>query len=173
MGQIILITGGARSGKSTYAETLARALETGSMDGSGILYVATCIADDEEMKDRVRRHRDRRPESWHTLEAPEDAGRHIMETAGALPGLAGVLLDCVTLLVSQCMAHCLTNWEAITPDEADQVESAMNAEVDGLVAMAAPSVVRVHEAEAEAVPASVAPAAPAPAASGSGQIPTK
>ncbi len=137
MGRIILITGGARSGKSTYAEIRARELESETEAGSGVLYVATCIADDEEMRDRVQRHRSRRPENWPTLEAPEDAGRHIMESAGALPGLAGVLLDCVTLLVSQCMTHCLTDWETITPDDADRVESAMKTEVDGLIAAAA------------------------------------
>lgn len=136
MGRIILITGGARSGKSTYAEARIRELESEAGQGAGILYVATCIADDEEMQDRVRRHRSRRPGSWRTLEAPEEAGRRIMETAVSMPGLAGVLLDCVTLLVSQCMTRCLRDWDAIAPAEADLVESAVNAEVDGLIAAA-------------------------------------
>jgi adenosylcobinamide kinase / adenosylcobinamide-phosphate guanylyltransferase len=136
MGKIVLITGGARSGKSTYAETRALELESEAGQGSGILYVATCIADDEEMKDRVQRHRSRRPGSWRTLEAPEEAGRRILETAGSMPGLAGVLLDCVTLLVSQCMARCLKDWDAISPAEADLVEIAVNAEVDGLISAA-------------------------------------
>ena len=62
MGKVILITGGARSGKSTFAETLA-------LEKQGkILYVATAKAIDEEMKDRIRRHQERRPDHWDTLE---------------------------------------------------------------------------------------------------------
>lgn len=137
MGKIILITGGARSGKSTYAEIRARGFESEAGQETGILYVATCVADDEEMKDRVQRHRTRRPAGWTTLEAPEKAGMRILETAGSMPGLAGVLLDCVTLLVSQCMTKCLTDWETIAPAEADLVESVVKAEVDGLIEAAA------------------------------------
>ena len=60
MGKVILITGGARSGKSTFAETLA-------LEKQGkILYVATAKAIDEEMKDRIRRHQERRPDHWDT-----------------------------------------------------------------------------------------------------------
>lgn len=137
MGRIILITGGARSGKSTYAEIRAQALEAASLPGSGILYVATCIADDEEMRDRVQKHQSRRPTDWRTLEASDDVGGRIAETTASTVGLKGVLLDCVTLLVSRCMTRCLTDWETITPEDADRVESAMKTEVDGLLAAAA------------------------------------
>lgn len=137
MGSIILITGGARSGKSTYAEIRARALEAASSPGSGILYVATCIADDEEMRDRVQRHQSRRPAGWHTLEASDDVGGRIAETAAGAAGLKGVLLDCVTLLVSRCMTRCLSDWDTITAEDADRVESVMKTEVDGLLAAAA------------------------------------
>ncbi len=58
-----MITGGARSGKSEFAEQLA--LEKG---GNSVLYIATSIPFDEEMKERVRRHKERRPPFWQTKE---------------------------------------------------------------------------------------------------------
>ena len=69
--QMTLILGGARSGKSTYAENLAR-----EQDGS-VLYVATAIAFDEEMRVRIARHKMERPSHWHTLEAPTQTGAAI------------------------------------------------------------------------------------------------
>ena len=55
MKNIVLITGGARSGKSTYAEKLAKETK------GGVLYIATSIPFDDEMKDRVKKHKERRP----------------------------------------------------------------------------------------------------------------
>ena len=66
MGKIVLITGGARSGKSTYAEKLA-------METKGrVLYIATSIPFDDEMKDRVKKHKERRPATWNTFEGYKD-----------------------------------------------------------------------------------------------------
>jgi adenosylcobinamide kinase/adenosylcobinamide-phosphate guanylyltransferase len=63
MSEVILVTGGARSGKSLYAEALAT---------DATLYLATAQITDEEMADRIRRHKDRRPESWLTWERHRD-----------------------------------------------------------------------------------------------------
>lgn len=139
MGRIVLVTGGARSGKSAFAETLARALDDGARQassGSGILYVATCEVHDGEMRDRVRRHRERRPASWPTLEASSDVGLRLREAVTAMPSPSGVLLDCVTLLVSACMARTLTDWDRISPAEADAVETEVRREIDALLAAA-------------------------------------
>lgn len=62
MGKIILVTGGARSGKSSYAENIAKNI------GEKILYIATSIPFDEEMKHRVQKHKESRPEIWDTYE---------------------------------------------------------------------------------------------------------
>lgn len=135
MGHIVLVTGGARSGKSTFAERLAGAIEVSARSasaGSGILYVATCEVRDGEMADRVRRHRERRPAGWRTLEASEDVGARLKAAAEAMPP-AGVLLDCVTLLVSACMARNLTDWDDISPVAADAVEAEVRREIDALL----------------------------------------
>lgn len=94
MSKIILVTGGARSGKSTYAEKLAKALE------QNVLYVATSIPFDAEMKERVKKHRERRPQHWGTYEGYGQLKNIVGEEAKAYPVL---LLDCVTILVSNLM----------------------------------------------------------------------
>ena len=91
----ILILGGARSGKSTFAERLAQDL------GEPILFVATAEALDEEMADRIATHQASRPASWITLEAPTNVGDGIRKMAHLAP--CTILLDCVTLLVSNLL----------------------------------------------------------------------
>lgn len=91
MDNLTLILGGARSGKSAYAERLA------AESVRPVLYVATAQALDDEMSERIRQHRERRPANWRTLEAPRWAGMAIAATVR--PGEC-VLVDCVSLLVS-------------------------------------------------------------------------
>ena len=84
MKKIILITGGARSGKSRYAEQLARSLT------SNPVYVATAHIWDKEFGERVRRHQERRGPEWTTIEEEKQLSRH---------NLAGrvAVIDCITL----------------------------------------------------------------------------
>ena len=92
MGRLLLVLGGARSGKSAYAQQLAQEL-----GGSRVLFVATAQAWDAEMAQRIARHRQERPAAWRTLEAPQRVGQAIALHRGD----AGVVLvDCLTLLVS-------------------------------------------------------------------------
>jgi len=93
--ELILILGGARSGKSAHAQALA--LEMG---GPSVLYLATAQAFDEEMQARIAQHRAERPAAWWTLEAPSLIGAPIAE-AGAAARV--VLLDCMTLLASNAV----------------------------------------------------------------------
>ena len=86
--RLILILGGARSGKSALADRLARSL------GRPVAFIATATADDDEMRERIARHRASRPKDWHTLEEPLDLARAVRQAAE----LADVVLvDCVTL----------------------------------------------------------------------------
>lgn len=89
-----LILGGARSGKSAWAESRA--------EGSGLrpVYVATAEALDDEMRERIARHRARRDTAWRTLEAPLELARAIVEEAAADRVL---LVDCLTLWLTNLM----------------------------------------------------------------------
>jgi adenosylcobinamide kinase/adenosylcobinamide-phosphate guanylyltransferase len=94
--RLILILGGARSGKSTFAEQLA------SKSGASVALIATATAGDEEMRARIALHRAHRPQSWHTLEEPLDlpgALRRASELADV------ILLDCLTLWTSNWLLH--------------------------------------------------------------------
>jgi len=92
--QIILVTGGARSGKSKYAEQRAASL------GRRRLYVATAEAKDEEMAQRIAEHKRRRGDEWTTLE-------EAVELSGALLAQRGrtdcALVDCLTLWLSNLL----------------------------------------------------------------------
>ena len=90
-GKIIFILGGARSGKSTFAEKLAKDL------GTKVTYIATASAGDEEMEERIARHRQNRPSSWNTIEASEQVDIAIRE-AGEDSEV--IIVDCLTLLVT-------------------------------------------------------------------------
>ena len=90
--RLIYVTGGARSGKSRFAEARAAAL-----GGAQVTYLATAQAFDAEMAERIGRHRLERPLGWRTLEEP-------LEVPAALGGVRGVLLlDCLSLWVSNLM----------------------------------------------------------------------
>jgi adenosylcobinamide kinase/adenosylcobinamide-phosphate guanylyltransferase len=88
-----LITGGAASGKS------ARALALASAWGPKILFVATCVPRDDEMRAKVARHQAERPATWHTVEATRHVG------AAFIPGYDGAIVDCLTLLVAQLLVE--------------------------------------------------------------------
>lgn len=118
VGRLILLLGGARSGKSRHAEEWARA------DGGRVLFVATAEALDDDMRARIARHRAERPPHWTTLEAPRHAGRAVRQSNAAHDT---VVVDCLTLLVSNAMLA----W----PEEAapEAVEAAVMAEVRDLL----------------------------------------
>ena len=92
MTSATLVLGGARSGKSEYAESLMR--------GAPLLYIATGQAGDGEMATRIERHRLRRGAAWITVEEPLDVADALRRTQ---PECAGVLVDCVTLWISNLM----------------------------------------------------------------------
>ncbi len=92
MGKIILVTGGARSGKSSFAEKLA--LKIG--DGRAA-YIATAQIFDDEMSYRVKVHKERRGKNWLTFESPFNADKSI---SFAAENFNAILFDCVTLYVS-------------------------------------------------------------------------
>jgi adenosylcobinamide kinase/adenosylcobinamide-phosphate guanylyltransferase len=90
--RLTLVLGGARSGKSRFAEELVMRV------APPWTYVATAEAFDDEMTERIAHHRQRRDANWQTLDAPRDL-------ATAVSGLAGgpALIDCLTLWLSNVM----------------------------------------------------------------------
>lgn len=97
MGKIILVTGGARSGKSAFAERLALKIGNGRA-----AYVATAQIFDDEMNFRIKLHRSRRGDNWTTFEAPFDAEEKI---CAAGKNFDAILFDCVTLYVSNFLCN--------------------------------------------------------------------
>jgi adenosylcobinamide kinase/adenosylcobinamide-phosphate guanylyltransferase len=93
MGNVILVTGGARSGKSTFAEAMLSAKDR-------VLYIATAIAFDEEMKERIALHKAQRPDSWETLEAYDQLEDKILQSGEKYDG---ILLDCITVMLTNLM----------------------------------------------------------------------
>lgn len=94
MGNIVLVTGGARSGKSRFAEEYA------ARCSENVGYIATAEVYDSEMEFRVMLHRKRRPKSWRTYEAPADAHVVLRKAAGECDA---VLFDCLTIYVSNLL----------------------------------------------------------------------
>ncbi len=93
MGIITLVTGGARSGKSTFAENIM-------WNKTDVLYIATAVAYDEEMKERIRLHKNQRPETWEILEAYDHLAEKLSESGIFYDG---ILLDCVTVMLTNLL----------------------------------------------------------------------
>ncbi|HEX2988001.1 MAG TPA: bifunctional adenosylcobinamide kinase/adenosylcobinamide-phosphate guanylyltransferase [Chloroflexota bacterium] len=118
MGSLVLILGGARSGKSTMAEKLALAA------GGQVTYVATAEPRDDEMRWRIEHHRAARPAGWRTVEEPLDLVTAV-ERAAAESDV--VLVDCLTLWLSNHLCLCdapesSEEWAAAERALADNLE---------------------------------------------------
>jgi adenosylcobinamide kinase/adenosylcobinamide-phosphate guanylyltransferase len=99
MGRLILVLGGARSGKSTYAQKLAKEITT---DPGRVAYVATGIACDDEMRARVEQHQRSRPPGWTTIESPTEVAQVFK---GIGEEYAVMILDCLTILITNWLAE--------------------------------------------------------------------
>lgn len=118
----MLVTGGARSGKSSFAEGLAR------QGRQPVVYLATAEAGDEEMRARIAEHRRRRPADWRTVEAPREVGR-ALAALGNAPGT--VLLDDLGLLVTNRLLD-LCGEDEPTVATANALDLALAAEIDAV-----------------------------------------
>jgi adenosylcobinamide kinase/adenosylcobinamide-phosphate guanylyltransferase len=90
MNKITLILGGARSGKSSYALSLAKKYKK-------VAFIATCLGLDKEMRERIRLHKVSRPKHWETFEEPRELAKLLGEMNNSFDC---IIIDCLTLLVS-------------------------------------------------------------------------
>jgi len=115
---LTLILGGARSGKSAYAQQLAEAHH------GPVLFVATAIAFDDEMAARIKVHQVERPKDWHTLEAPTSVGQAILNCQSPA---SLVLIDCLTLLANNVILA------LPDPENATASQTALDEEIESLI----------------------------------------
>lgn len=107
MAQLVLITGGARSGKSRFAEQLLA-------DARAVTYIATAEALDNEMQDRIAKHRAQRPAHWQTVESPLQLDRAVQSASGD-----SVLIDCLAVWISNLL---LNGWDEQKDDWAGDTD---------------------------------------------------
>jgi adenosylcobinamide kinase/adenosylcobinamide-phosphate guanylyltransferase len=131
---LTFLLGGARSGKSALAVDLARSW------GGPVTFIATGEAGDEEMAERIRMHRDERPQEWATVEAPLDV-RSVFES---VQRETAIVLDCLSLWVTNLLAR---------GDHPDEIEDESAAVSSLAAARAALTVVVSNEVGLGVVPA--------------------
>lgn len=111
MSKIILITGGTRSGKSSFGEKLLK-------ESDDVLYVATSKIFDSEMAERVRLHKERRNPKWQTYEGYKDINKIIESTEKSK-----IMLECVGTMVTNLMFDTYEDFEGVTKEEVKVMES--------------------------------------------------
>jgi len=128
----VLVTGGARSGKSTFAEQICARLSK-----KNVIYIATGIAFDEEMKERIKKHRSQRPCDWYTLEAYaqlevrlNDLFERKEHNDGTIFDCA--LLDCLTIMTNNFMMDLIEDWDNISDEQAINIEMKIKSEIKSL-----------------------------------------
>ncbi|WP_028782110.1 bifunctional adenosylcobinamide kinase/adenosylcobinamide-phosphate guanylyltransferase [Thalassobacillus devorans] len=116
---ITFISGGARSGKSSFAEKLAQD-NYHRQKGGNLYYIATSLPSDEEMEDRIARHRNDRGEEWQTIEAPI----HIKDGLLDLQKESTVLIDCLTVWLGNRLYIDKADWEDISQEVGGWLQAA-------------------------------------------------
>ncbi|MEA5004216.1 MAG: bifunctional adenosylcobinamide kinase/adenosylcobinamide-phosphate guanylyltransferase [Christensenella sp.] len=130
MGRIIMLTGGARSGKSTYAQQFA----SGYKD---VAYVATAVNTDEEMQGRIKRHKQERPSEWTTYEEAYDLTKVVGQGKHDV-----YLIDCLTVYITNLIWQEKNDWderEVLSVREQKTLEETIEKKVQELLAVCAAS----------------------------------
>ena len=125
MGKIIFVTGGARSGKSSYGETCVESL------GGTIGYMATAKITDDDMADRVAKHQASRPSQWATFEGYK--GFEALMGNDAFMDCDSLILDCITILITNIMFDYELDYDQASIEEVTAVEKAVADEIMGLL----------------------------------------
>lgn len=123
MSKVIMVTGGSRSGKSVLAEKKAR--EYGKRS---VLYIATAIPVDEDMKERIRLHQERRDPEWGTYEGYRDLGEVVSSTEKDT-----ILLDCVTVLITNILMEDEKDFDKLTVRETEDLQAQVIMELSNII----------------------------------------
>ena len=124
MSNIILVTGGSRSGKSNFAESLC------IKQNNRTAYIATSIPFDDEMKNRVKKHQESRPKEWKTYEIYKDIYSIVEELDN---NHDTVIMDCVTLMVNNLMFTYGIEVDKATSQELDELEEYIKEQIKKLM----------------------------------------
>ncbi|MGD9567443.1 MAG: bifunctional adenosylcobinamide kinase/adenosylcobinamide-phosphate guanylyltransferase [Sedimentibacter sp.] len=122
---VTFVIGGARSGKSAFAEEKAKEY------GNKVLYLATSVVTDQAMADRVKKHQEQRSKSWFTLEMYSNFKKlnNYMEFTES----EVVLLDCITTLIGNFMFDSKIDFDSCSPEEVNLLERKISEEVMALI----------------------------------------
>ena len=125
MGKLIFVTGGARSGKSSFAEEQVKIFDEKTA------YIATAIAFDDGMKDRIKKHQAQRPAKWQTIEAYHDFEK--VKNDPAFIEAQVILFDCLTVMVTNNMLDQQVDYDICSMETVGQIEELIKIEVETLL----------------------------------------
>ncbi|PGS55827.1 bifunctional adenosylcobinamide kinase/adenosylcobinamide-phosphate guanylyltransferase [Bacillus sp. AFS041924] len=127
---VILVIGGARSGKSSYAERRIKEMQT---DENDVVYIATAIPFDGDMNERIKRHQDDRPNNWHTIERYKQFNQ--LKTNEEFLQSKYVLVDCMTVMITNLMFDHYTDvdFEKINNKQINKLELGIEVVVNELI----------------------------------------
>jgi len=126
ISDVWLVTGGGRSGKSEYAENLTKECAAGG--SPGVLYIATGVATDAEMEERIAHHREHRPKEWITWEKDRNFGN--IESEFDPDDFIAILLDCVGNLLMGAMYELIPDPDSFESETIVKVEQRVIADID-------------------------------------------
>ena len=135
--QFCLVLGGVRSGKSAFAESRVGSLS--QLSGHTALYVATGLAVDDDMKERIRRHQESRPRHWATLEEPTKLAERLTPLLKGAESPGAVIIDSVDVWV----ANLLVDHEKETNQATEEIVMQATEKLLALVAISSQSFVMV------------------------------
>ncbi|MGB3368632.1 MAG: bifunctional adenosylcobinamide kinase/adenosylcobinamide-phosphate guanylyltransferase [Acidaminobacteraceae bacterium] len=125
MSRLIFVTGGARSGKSTFAEKFAK------QKTNKVTYLATGLAFDKGMEHRIQKHKDQRPDHWELIETYKEFNK--ISEIDAYKRCDLLLVDCLTILVSNHMIYSGIDFDTCLAIEVDELEVKIKEEVANLL----------------------------------------
>ena len=125
MSKIILVTGGARSGKSTFAQNKAMELSR------NVCYIATAKNTDKDMDDRIKKHKKSRPNHWYTIEKYNDFLG--IQKYQEFKDADIILLDCITVLVTNNMFDYEIDYDNCSIELVEEIEKNIINEINSLI----------------------------------------